>query len=270
MILRLKTVPLSRSRHPDLYLNPIIDNPYAVFAIALIGQWGAAFVGDVLRRRIRPLKKDEREDFDTVLAASLTLLALIIGFSFSMAVSRYDQRKNYEEAEANAIGTAYLRADLLSTEDAARVRQLLRVYVQQRIDFYRGNKTTSPSVGNDLKTVQDELWSTVVRAGAAQPNPVLALAVSGINDIFNTQADARAAWMNRIPTAAWALMLLIAVFSNLLLGYRDRSSGSLALLVLPVIASIAFFLIADIDSPYLGTISVVPHNLVSTSEAMKP
>ena len=91
-------------------MNPIIDNPYAVFAIALVAQWGAAFVGDVLRRRIRPLKKDEREDFDTVLAASLTLLALIIGFSYSMAVSRYDQRKNYEEAEANAIGTAYLRA----------------------------------------------------------------------------------------------------------------------------------------------------------------
>jgi hypothetical protein len=58
--------------------------------------------GDLLRRKIRPLKKDEREDFDTVLAASLTLLALIIGFSFSMAVSRYDQRKNCEEAEANA------------------------------------------------------------------------------------------------------------------------------------------------------------------------
>ena len=146
----------------------------------------------------------------------------------------------------------------------------MRVYVDQRIDFYRGNKMASPSIGNNQKTVQDELWSTVVRAGTAQPNPVLALTISGMNDIFNTQADARAAWMNRIPTAAWALMLLIAVFSNLLLGYRDRSSGSLALLVLPVIASIAFFLIADIDSPYLGTISVVPHNLVSTSEAMKP
>ena len=251
-------------------MNPIIDNPYAVFAIALVAQWGAAFVGDVLRRRIRPLKKDEREDFDTVLAASLTLLALIIGFSFSMAVSRYDQRKNYEEAEANAIGTAYLRADLLPTEDAVRVRRLLRVYVDQRIDFYRGNKMASPSIGDDQKTVQDALWSTVVRAGTAQPNPILALTISGMNDIFNTQADARAAWMNRIPTAAWALMLLIAVFSNLLLGYRDRSSGSLALLVLPVIASIAFFLIADIDSPYLGTISVVPHNLASTSEAMKP
>jgi hypothetical protein len=235
---------------------------------SLITQWGAAFIGDLLRRRVRPLKKDERADFDTVLAASLTLLALIIGFSFSMAVSRYDQRKNDEEAEANAMGTAYLRADLLP-ENAARVRQLLRLYVDQRIDFYR-NKAPSTNIGNDPKTVQDELWSIVVRVGTAQPNPILALTVSGMNDIFNTQADARAARLNRIPTAAWALMVLIAIFSNLLLGYRDRSSGSLALLVLPVISSIAFFLIADIDSPYLGVISVVPHNLMSTAEAMKP
>jgi hypothetical protein len=89
----------------------------------------------MLRRRIRPLKKDEREDFDTVLTASLTLLALIIGFSFSMAVSRYDQRKNYEEAEANAIGTEFLRADLLPSEVAARVRQLLKMYVDQPQQF---------------------------------------------------------------------------------------------------------------------------------------
>lgn len=251
-------------------MNPIIDNPFAVFAIALVAQWGAAFVGDLLRRRIRPLKKDEREDFDTVLAATLTLLALIIGFSFSMAVSRYDQRKNYEEAEANAIGTEYLRTDLLPAEDAAKIRQFLKAYVNQRINFYLGNDGAGREAGSDPVKIQNELWSSVVHAAAAQPSPVLALTVSGMNDIFNTQADTRAAWLNRIPTAAWALMILIAIFSNLLLGYRDRSSGSLALLVLPVIASIAFFLIADIDSPYLGAISVVPHNLTSTSEAMTP
>jgi lipopolysaccharide export LptBFGC system permease protein LptF len=78
-----------------------------------------------------------------------------------------------------------------------------------------------------------------------------------------------AAWLNRIPTGAWVLMVLIAVFSNLLLGYRERSSGRVALLVLPVIASIAFYLIADIDSPYVGVISVFPHNLIATSEAMR-
>ncbi|MGN6716744.1 MAG: hypothetical protein ACTHLX_05060, partial [Candidatus Binatia bacterium] len=241
-------------------MDALIDNPFAVFAIALVVQWGAAFAGDVLRRTIRPIKKDEREDFDTVLAASLTLLALIIGFSFSMAVSRYDQRKNYEEAEANAIGTEYLRTNLLPAEDAARVRRFLKMYTDQRINFYTASSYTHQADPDPAK-VQDELWSAVVHAAAAQPNPVLALTVSGMNDVFNTQADTRAAWSNRIPSAAWALMVLIAVFSNLLLGYRERSGGQLTLLVLPIIASIAFFLIADIDSPYSGVISVVPQNL---------
>ena len=250
-------------------MSALIDNPFAVFAIAVITQWGAAFAGDLLRRSLRPLRKDERDDFDTVLTATLTLLALIIGFSFSMAVTRYDQRKNYEGAEANAIGTAYLRADLLPAEAAASVRQFLKVYVDQRVNFYNSNGRPSPEAVSDSVKLQDELWSSVVRAAGAQPNPLLALAVSGMNDVFNAQADTTAAWLNRIPTGAWVLMLLIAIFSNLLLGYRERSSGRLALLVLPVIASIAFYLIADIDSPYVGVISFVPHNLIATSEAMR-
>jgi hypothetical protein len=249
-------------------MGGIIDNPFAVFAIAVAVQWCAALAGDALRRT-RPIKKDEREDFDTVLAATLTLLALIIGFSFSMAVTRYDQRTNYEEAEANAIGTEYLRADLLPSEDAAKVRQFLKTYLDQRVNFYNRNERANKEAAADPAMVQDELWSTVLHAAAEQPNPLLALTVSGMNDVFNSQAATQAAWVNRIPAGAWALMVLIAVFSNLLLGYRERSTGRLALLVLPVIASIAFFLIADIDSPYSGVISVAPHNLIATSEAMK-
>src|ERR1700746_820903 len=121
-------------------MSTLVDNPFAVFAIAVVAQWGAAFIGDALRRRPRPLKKDEREDFDTVLTAALTLLALIIGFSFSMAVSRYDQRKNYEEAEANAIGTEFIRADLLPADAAVKVRELLKKYVDQRVLFYLGGQ----------------------------------------------------------------------------------------------------------------------------------
>src|SRR4029077_3916923 len=96
----------------------------------------AAYVGDLCRRKVRPLRSEERADFDVLRAAALTLLGLIVGFSFAMAVSRYDQRKNLEEAEANAIGTEYLRADLLPAESAAKVRELLGKYVEQRIAFY--------------------------------------------------------------------------------------------------------------------------------------
>jgi hypothetical protein len=246
----------------------IIDSPFAVFLVALIAQWCAAYIGDRLRRRVRPVKTDEREDFDTALTATLTLLALIIGFSFSMAVSRYDQRKNCEEAEANAIGTEYLRADLLPGDDASRMRELLRTYVNQRIMFYLGDEHIAQA-NVDLPKLQNELWSLVVRTAIAQSTPMIALAVSGMNDVFNSQGFTQAAWLNRIPVAAWTLMGLIAIFSNLLMGYRERSTGMFALLVLPVIASIAFFLIADIDSPHGGVIRVAPHNLISTSQFMR-
>jgi hypothetical protein len=114
-------------------MSSILDSPFIIFTVSLIAQWLAAYVGHLLRWRGRDVRKDERDDLDTVQTAILTLLALIVGFSFAMAVTRYDQRKNYEEAEANAIGTEYVRADLLPAADAANVRELLRRYLDQRI-----------------------------------------------------------------------------------------------------------------------------------------
>src|SRR5271167_2932752 len=102
----------------------MMNFPLLMFLPWVLLLWLAAQYGASLRRR-RPLKDEEREDFGVIQAATLTLLGLIIGFSFSMAIGRYDQRKNYEEEEANAIGTEYVRADLLSAADAATVRQLL-------------------------------------------------------------------------------------------------------------------------------------------------
>ena len=93
--------------------------------LSLLVLWLSVQVGAFIRKR-RPLPEDERDDFALVVNASLTLLALIIGFTFSMAVSRYVQRKNYEEEEANAIGTEYVRAELLPPSDGARVQELLK------------------------------------------------------------------------------------------------------------------------------------------------
>ena len=114
----------------------ITQYPLLVFVLSFIGQWLSARIGASFLRRQRHLEEGMREDFGVILAATLTLLALLIGFSFSMATSRFDQRKNYEEAEANAIGTEYVRADLLPAADAERVRVLLRSYLDQRILFY--------------------------------------------------------------------------------------------------------------------------------------
>ena len=247
-----------------------LDNPFVVFAIALIGQGAAAFVGEYLRRRARRLGVGERHYFDTVQAATLTLMALIVGFTFSMAVTRYDQRKTLEEAEANAIGTEYLRAALLPGDSNARARELLRNYLDLRIAFYEsGNGSLAAQISQQTARLQDELWAAVLPAAASQPTPTMALVLSGMNDVLNSQGYTQAAWWNRIPVGAWAMMGLMALSCNLLVGYRERRSGKLFLFVLPVIISISFFLIADLDSPRGGVIRVHPQNLLATSQSIK-
>lgn len=251
-------------------MGSILDNPFVVFATTLVAQWLAAYTGAFLRKHMRPLSEDDRADFDIIQTGTLTLLALIIGFSFSMAVSRYDQRKNYEEAEANAIGTEYLRAGLLPADDAARARELLGTYLDHRISFYVArNEGQAAQIGVDTAKVQAELWTVVLHAAQTQPTPVVALAVWGMNDVLNSQGYTQAAWWNRIPIAAWALMALMAVSSNFLVGYGERRKGALFLLVLPAIVSIAFLLIADIDSPRGGVIRVLPQNLIALSQSLK-
>src|SRR5947199_3187958 len=133
--------------------------PLLVFAMSFLLLSLAAAVGDIVRSKIHPLVEEERDDFGIILSATLTLLGLIIGFSFSMAVSRYDQRKNYEEAEANAIGTEYLRADVLPAEDATTVRQFLKSYANQRISFYSDDERLSWGASTDSKKVAAAPWS---------------------------------------------------------------------------------------------------------------
>ena len=236
--------------------------------VALVVQSLAAYFGEFLRKRRAATA--ESGDFSTTLPAALTLLGLIIGFSFSMAVSRYDQRKDYEEAEANAIGTAYVRADLLPAAGAARVHELLVRYTDQRILFYRArdqeqlrrvDMATAPS--------QDSLWSAVVESTAAQRDPVSALVVAGMNDVLNSQGYTQAAWWNRIPLGAWVLMWLVAIACNLLVGYSEKRTSGMTLLVLPSIVAVALFLISDIDSPRHGIIRVAPQNLVALIQSFK-
>ena len=189
-----------------------------------------------------------------------------------MATSRYDQRKNYEEAEANAIGTEYVRADLLPKLDAATVTILLRSYLDERILFYNtGEGRQLQQINAETARLQSELWRAVRAPAIAKPTPVNALIISGMNNVLNAQGYTQAAWWNRIPSSAWSLMAVIAICCNVLVGYNARRSGGqiVHLLTLPLLASIAFLLIADLDSPRGGLIHVSPQNLVSLSQSLR-
>ena len=248
----------------------LLSYPRIFFVCSFLILWLAARVGAFLHRR-RSLTEEERADFGNVETATLTLLGLIIGFSIAMAITRYDQRKNYEEAEANAIGTEFVRADLLPPADGARVRGLLTSYLDLRILFYTAvSDGQLQHINADTSQLQGKMWSAVQVPASAQPTSVVALAVAGMNDVLNSQGYTQAIWWNRIPVEAWTLMIAIAVLGNALVGYGARPTKARAglLFVLPLIVSISFLLIADIDSPRTGFVRVIPQNLRSLSQSL--
>jgi hypothetical protein len=249
----------------------LLNHPLVFFLVALPLLWIASLVGTYFRNHSPDPQGAHEDDFGLILGATLTLLGLITGFTFSMAVGRYDQRKNYEEQEANAIGTEYVRLDLLPAAHAAKTRELLREYLGQRIVYY-GTRDSEVLRQAKAKTAQLEfnLWSAVSAPQVSQPTPLSPVVLSGMNDVLNSEGYTEASWRNRVPLAAWILLVFIAVFCNFLVGYRAHRKAALLFLVLPIALSTSFFLIAEIDSPRSGVIRVHAANLESLADSLRP
>jgi hypothetical protein len=249
----------------------LLDHPVVFLLVMLIVLGCTTRLGAALHARRGPSDDDKRGEFDLVLGATLTLLSLIVGFSYSMAANRYDQRKNLEEAEANAIGTAYARAGLVPEADTAKLRQLLRDYTSMRVQFYT---TRDPVQRRELyqntARQQAQLWAAMVASAKAAPSMLTAQAVVSMNDAINSQSYSQAAAWNRIPTGAWALLCTIAIVATLMIGYRfhPRHQKRKLMLILPSLIAVSMFLIADIDCPLGGVIRVIPQNLIALEAAL--
>jgi len=249
-------------------MNSILNYPLWVFAVTFLGLWLSTAIGIFLRRPFGALAEDVRDDFGVILGATLTLLGLIIGFTFSMATTRYDQRKLYEEEEANAIGTEYVRLDLLPAASAAQGRALLIRYTGLRLQFYQARSGEElRKVNADTAALQNQLWEVVAGATNAQSNVTSLLTASGMNDVLNSQGYTQASWWNRIPSGAWGLMYAVAIVSHLLIGFGTHRREVVLSIILPLTVAISFCLIADIDSPRGGIIRVQPQNLIALARS---
>jgi hypothetical protein len=233
----------------------------------------AVWFGNAILSRYRTKDTETSEDLGIIQTATLTLLALIIGFTFSMAIDRHDQRELLEESEANAIGTEYLRADLLPPELAVSTRGLLNQYLDQRILFYTKNShEQAQEIAQKTEAIQQTLWNGILPIARNNQSPMITLVVSGMNDVFNSQGYVQAAWWNRIPNTAWVLMMAIAICANILVGFGARNfKKNIALfMIFPFVIAVSFFLIADIDSPKGGVIRIEARNLITLKNALNP
>jgi hypothetical protein len=201
-----------------------------------------------------------RSQVNMLQAASLGLLALLLGFTFSMALMRFDTRKQLVLDEANAIGTTYLRAQLLPEPARKEVSDLLRRYVDVRLEFYRAgiNQKTLQKVDDETEKLHKALWSYAMAAGGQDPRAIpTGLFIKSLNEVIDLHAKRVTAMENHVPESIFVLLLVVATLSLGLVGYgagtgRDRNLLPTVISVI-LIASV-ILLIMDLDRPRRGLI----------------
>ena len=166
---------------------------------------------------------------NAVLAAMLGLLALLLAFTFSAALQRYENRSQTVVAEANAIGTTYLRAQLLPKGMPDEVQALLRQYLGVRIQDGRVD-ATEPELHESLlhqaKLMEAQLWSHAVKAAELDPGPVISgLFIQSLNELIDTSSTRDAALNRHVPEIVLFLMFATIVLTTATLGFASGIAG---------------------------------------------
>lgn len=198
-----------------------------------------------------------------VQAAVFGLLGLLLAFTFSGAASRFEDRRHLIAEEANAIGTAYLRVDLLPTDTQPEVRQLFRRYLDTRIEAYRNAADTAATDAklSEAARFQGQIWAKAVSASrrpeaSVQASMLLLPALNVMIDITTTRA---VAMQNHPPPIVFFLLAGLNLVSSLLVGYvmcRTKVRSWFYMMLFAIMMSLTVHVILDLEYPRFGTIRI--------------
>jgi hypothetical protein len=246
---------------------------WAVFLIAVVVNLLSVEIGHRLARHLKKQRSEEERDASvgTVVGAMLGLLAFMLAFTFGLAASFFQGRREVVLAEANAIGTTYLRAAMLPKSLGTEARNLLREYVDVRLEAAQGgNVEQAVSKSEEL---HNRLWSQVVAASENDRSPVTALYVQSLNEVIDLHAKrVMIALRSRVPGVIWMVLYLLAIISMAAMGYHQgliSTRRSLAVFALVFAFSVVIYLIADLDRPGAGMFRVSQQSMIDLRNSMK-
>ena len=214
-----------------------------------------------------------KSQIGTLQGAVLGLLGLLLGFTFAMAVQRYDIRRDLVVQEANAIGTTFLRASFLPESHRAEVESLLRRYVDLRLQFLSAKikQGEIDAVEKADAEIQQALWRHAVAAGRESNTPLVMGFVTALNDTIDLDATRLAAMRNHVPGMVWLLLLLVSASGCWISGYAAGSTGrrtTLSQSLMPALIAIVFTLLVDFDATRRGFIGVSQQSLVELRQSL--
>ncbi len=216
----------------------------------------------------------------TLAGAGLGLLALMLGFTFSMALTRYEARRTAVLEEANAIGTAWLRAGLLPTPERAQSRRLLADYARVRLALRSPRMAVAAAGIGRSVALQDRLWALAERASRAAiagapdtSGPMVGLYIAALNEVIDAHERRLSSLRTHVPDAVMWVLIMVA---GMVLGYGGHLAGKegsrlrLAGVVMAVMVACVIVLIMDLDRPERGLVQVSRQPLVDVVQGLSP
>ena len=226
-----------------------------------------------LGRHHRAHSNDSTRSHLTVLqTALLGLLALLLGFNFAMATSRFEARKTLIQDEVTVIGSTYLRAKLLPSGLRGKVSALLKDYVSARIEFMRAgtDEKRLKAASASSRTIEDQLWNLAAAAEAqGEATAAMNLVIQSLTDVYNVNEKRRAEQDDHVPATVINLLLVVAIGALGFIAYsyglgHRRRHGSTA--VFAILIAMVFTITLDLDQPRSGFIRVGEESMLRLQE----
>jgi hypothetical protein len=229
---------------------------FGILLFLQIGRW-------IGRRTIQRHGVHAQSNISSLEAAVFALLGLLIAFTFSGALTRFDQRRAQVVEEANAVGTAWLRVGLLPAQAQPRLRDTFRAYVDSRIATYRVLPDMAAAKGELARSqaLQGEIWNLSVaalRLPEVRPGTEVLL-VSALNQMFDITTTRVAASQMHPPSIVYAMLVALALAAALLSGYQSASEKTydwVHKLGFAAIVAFTVYVIIDIEFPRLGWVRI--------------
>jgi hypothetical protein len=210
----------------------------------------------------------EKADVALIIGAVLTLLALLLGFTYAMSEGRFEKRRQLVIEEANAIGTTYLRAKTLPEPPSSEILELLRRYTALRVEI-AGRMSDDPEkileVDSRTKQLHGLLWSRAAALAREKPTPIIAIFLQTLNEMIDLHTKRLAAFRNRVPFSIYLVLFGVSAIALWLAGYYLGSRGRhvhILTTMLAFLVALVMWLIMDLDQPVRGAIRASQQSLI--------
>jgi len=210
----------------------------------------------------------EKADIALILGAVLTLLALLLGFTYAMSEGRYETRRQLVVEEANAIGTTYLRAKALPEPRSSQIQELLRQYTALRVEIASMTNDTPEKIrelDNRSKQLHSLIWSHAAALARENPNPIISIFLETLNEMIDLHSKRLDAFRNRVPFSIYLVLFVVTIIILWLVGYyfgMRRQKARFLITLVVVLVGLVMWLIMDLDQPTRGAIKASQQSLI--------